>query len=72
MAAKKRWIQRATARMKRRGTVGAFGKATAKKIKAGLRAGGLQAKRANFARNVAKASRRNARRRRAGRTARKR
>ena len=38
--------------MKKKGTIGAFGKATSKKIKAGLKKGGLAAKRANFARNM--------------------
>lgn len=38
--------------MKRKGTVGAFGKATAKKISAGKKAGGLQEKRAVFAQNM--------------------
>ena len=57
-----KWIQAATARMKRKGTVGAFGKATPSKIAAGKRAGGLQAKRAVFAENMRKISRRTARR----------
>ena len=35
--------------MKARGTVGSFGKATPKKIKAGLAKGGAQAKKAGFA-----------------------
>lgn len=65
--AKRRWIQKAVARQKRRGTVGAFGKATKKKIAAGLRKGGLAAKRANFARNLAKISRRHAARKRRAR-----
>ena len=59
----KRWIQKATRRMKRKGTLGAFGKATSRKIKAGLKKGGLAAKRANFARNMKKiASKRHHRR----------
>ncbi len=49
-----KWIQKARARMKRKGTVGAFGKATAKKIKAGKKKGGLAAKRATFAANMKK------------------
>jgi hypothetical protein len=45
-----KWIQAATARMKAKGTEGSFGKATPKKIAAGLHAGGVRAKEANFAR----------------------
>jgi hypothetical protein len=55
--AKKRWIQKAVSRMKRRGTVGSFGKATKKKIAAGKRAGGRRAKQAVFAQNVARGAR---------------
>lgn len=46
------WIQKATAKMKKKGTLGKFGKATAKKIAAGKKAGGLRAKRAIFAQNM--------------------
>lgn len=49
-----KWIQGATDRMKAKGTVGAFGKATPKKISAGKKAGGLQEKRAVFAQNMKK------------------
>jgi len=52
-----KWIQKATAKMKKKGTLGAFGKATAKKISAGKAKGGLQAKRAVFAQNMKKISR---------------
>lgn len=63
MATKKRnWIQKATRRMKRKGTVGAFGKATTKKIAAAKRKGGLAKKRAVFAENMRKISRRRKRR----------
>jgi len=48
------WIQAARKKMEAKGTVGAFGKATEKKISAGKKAGGLQAKRANFAANMKK------------------
>jgi hypothetical protein len=48
------WIQSATAKMARKGTLGKFGAATPKKISAGLRKGGLQAKRAQFAANMKK------------------
>jgi len=60
----KYWIQRATARMKRKGTLGSFGKATGSKIAAGKRAGGKQAKKAVFAENM----RRIAQRRKKGRS----
>lgn len=43
------FLQRARESMERRGTVGAFGKATASKIKKGLAKGGVEAKRAGFA-----------------------
>jgi hypothetical protein len=46
------FIQKATASMKKRGTLGAFGKATAKKIARAKKAGGLQEKRAVFAQNM--------------------
>ena len=48
MAAKKRgrWIQKATARMKKKGTLGKFGRATSKKIAAGKKKGGLAKKEA--------------------------
>ena len=62
--AKKNWIAKATARMKRRGTVGAFGKATKKKIAAAKKRGGLAAKRAVFAQNMKRiASRRKSKKR---------
>lgn len=48
------WIGKATAKMEKKGTVGAFGKATSKKISAGKKAGGLQKKRAIFAENMKK------------------
>lgn len=50
------WIQKATEKMEKKGTVGKFGKATAKKIAAGKKAGGVKAKEAIFAQNVKKAS----------------
>lgn len=64
-----KWIQAATAKMARKGTLGAFGKATPGKIAAGKKAGGLQAKRAVFAENMRKIARRRASRtsRRGGR-----
>lgn len=49
---KGRWIQAAAQRMKEKGTEGAFGPATQKNIARGLAKGGLQAKRAQFAKNM--------------------
>ena len=49
-----KWIQSATARMKAKGTLGSFGKATPNKIAAGKKAGGLQEKKAVFAQNMKK------------------
>ena len=57
MAAKpKFWLQAATARMKRKGTLGKFGSATSAKIAAGKAKGGLSAKRAIFAENAKRAA----------------
>jgi len=47
-----KWIQGAREKMEAKGTAGAFGKATPKKIAAGKKAGGLQEKRAVFAQNM--------------------
>lgn len=54
-----KFIQKAVAKMKKKGTVGAFGKATAKKIAAGKKAGGVQEKRAVFAQNMKKIAKKN-------------
>jgi hypothetical protein len=54
MAGKKLWIQAAVARMKRRGTLGKFGKATPAKIARAKARGGVEAKRAIFAENMRK------------------
>jgi hypothetical protein len=51
---KRNWIQAARKKMKAKGTVGAFGKATNKKIAAGKKKGGLAKKRAVFAENMRK------------------
>lgn len=51
---KNKFIQKATAKMAKKGTLGAFGKATAKKISKGKKAGGLAKKRAVFAQNMKK------------------
>lgn len=48
------WIQKATDKMKKKGTLGSFGKATNKKIKSGLKAGGAMAKKAAFAKAMKK------------------
>jgi hypothetical protein len=58
MAKKKKgkWIQAATAKMKAKGTLGAFGKATSKKIASAKKKGGLAKKRAIFAQNMKKIS----------------
>jgi hypothetical protein len=53
---KRRWIQKATEKMKKKGTLGSFGKATEKKIRAGKRRGGKQKKKAIFAENMKKAA----------------
>jgi len=60
------WIQKAAAKMKKKGTLGKFGKATEKKIKAGKKAGGLQAKRAIFAANMKEIAEHRKRQKRAG------
>lgn len=56
MAKNDHWMEDAAASMKKRGTVGKFGKATPKKIKAGIKAGGVKAKEAVFAKNAKAAS----------------
>lgn len=50
------WIQKARSKMEEKGTVGAFGKATSKKIAAGKKAGGKMKKRTIFAQNMKKIS----------------
>jgi hypothetical protein len=49
-----KWIQRAERKMAARGTKGAFGKATKKKIASGKKKGGVEKKRAVFAQNMKK------------------
>ena len=46
------FIQKATARMKRKGTLGSFGKATPSKIARAKKAGGKMKKKAIFAQNM--------------------
>lgn len=48
------WIQAATDRMRKKGTLGAFGRATAKKVANAKRRGGLMKRRAIFAQNMRK------------------
>jgi hypothetical protein len=48
----KQWIQAATDKMKTKGTLGSFGKATPKKIKAAKKEGGKEEKKAVFAENM--------------------
>jgi len=54
----KKWIQAATAKMAAKGTLGSFGKATTSKIAAAKKRGGLAKKKAIFAENMRKISRR--------------
>lgn len=58
----RKWIQAANERMEEKGTVGSFGRATAKKIKRGLAKGGKQAKKAQFALNMKRLAQRRKRR----------
>ena len=53
-----RWIQGARKKMESKGTVGAFGKATPKKIASAKAKGGLAKKRAVFAQNMKKIAQR--------------
>lgn len=53
-----KWIQKATAKMKKKGTLGSFGKATPKKISAAKKKGGKAKKKAIFAGNMKKIARR--------------
>lgn len=49
-----KFIQEAVERMKEKGSVGSFGKATAKKIKSAKKKGGVMEKKAVFAENMKK------------------
>jgi hypothetical protein len=51
------WIQKATDSMKKRGTIGKFGKATPKKIARAKKEGGVEKKEAVFAENMSKIAR---------------
>lgn len=61
--AKRKFLQEARERMEAKGTVGLFGPATAKKIARGIKQGGIQKKRAIFAKNMRKIAARRKRRR---------
>lgn len=50
------WIQSAVSKMKKKGTVGSFGKATPSKIAHAKEEGGLMKKKAIFAQNMKKIS----------------
>jgi len=50
------WIQKAVKKMKKKGTIGSFGKATFKKIVSAKKMGGKMAKKAIFAQNMKKFS----------------
>lgn len=49
-----KWIQKADAKMKSKGTKGSFGKTTEKKVRAAKKEGGVMAKKAQFAENIKK------------------
>jgi hypothetical protein len=57
-----KWIQAANKEMERKGTKGAFGKATEKKIARAKRKGGKATKRAIFAQNMKRIAKRRKRR----------
>lgn len=50
----KQWIQKATDKMKKKGTLGSFGKATEKKVATAKKEGGKEEKKAVFAENMKK------------------
>ena len=51
---KGKWLQAATERMKAKGTLGSYGKATSKKTTRDIKKGGKIGKKAQFARNMAR------------------
>lgn len=51
------WMEHAAEKMKSKGTLGSFGKATPKKIAVAKKKGGKAEKKAIFAKNASKASR---------------
>jgi hypothetical protein len=50
------WMEKASSKMKAKGTKGSFGKATPSKIAAATKKGGKAAKKANFAKVAAKSA----------------
>lgn len=48
------WMEKAHEKMKEKGTLGSFGKATSKKVAKAKRHGGKRAKKANFAKVASK------------------
>lgn len=56
MASDPHWMEHAAEKMKEKGSVGSFGKATSKKIAAGKKAGGVMEKKAVFAENAKKSA----------------
>ena len=56
----KNFIKAAVDKMKKKGTIGSFGKATPKKIAAGKKAGGKLEKKAIFAENMKKIAKKHA------------
>jgi hypothetical protein len=52
-----KWIQAATAKMKKKGTLGSFGKATPGKIARAKKEGGKEEKKAIFAQNMSRIAR---------------
>lgn len=61
-----KFIQEATERMKEKGTLGSFGKATPKKIAAAKKKGGKAEKKAVFAENMKKIAQKRKRGRKSG------
>jgi len=53
-----KWMEKASAKMEAKGSKGSFGKATAKNIAHGKKLGGVMKKKAVFAQNAKKASKR--------------
>lgn len=52
------WIEKATAKMKKKGTLGSFGKSTPSKIAHAKEEGGIMAKKAIFVQNVSRSNKR--------------
>jgi len=56
----KNWIAAATSKMKSKGTIGKFGKATPTKIESAMKQGGVRKKEAVFAENLKNIAQKNA------------